>query len=170
MEPRPSDVYLDTSVVVAAAFPGTNLSGPSRRFCQELVTAESRVYFSQILWLEAAQAMRKFATRPDALPAVTRADYHLDAWDGDFLVRQRWMSSAMRQLESFLDQFAEVFEIPFRPRIWRQSVDIMAFERLHAHDAVHLATARDTGVTSFATADHHFRHITQPHIETIRDV
>jgi predicted nucleic acid-binding protein len=169
MEPRPSDVYLVTDVLVAAAFPGTTLAGASARFCQQLIDAGSRVYFSQVLRLELAQVVQKFATKPEALPTETRADFALDDWASDFLVRHRWMTTAIEQFDAYLAQFADVYEVPLRPRILRAAVGIMALEGLKAHDAAHLATARDLRLGHLATCERDFRNITNPRVWLIRE-
>ncbi len=169
IDPTPHDVYLDADVVVAGMFPGTTHSAASARFCRRLSDQSSRVYFSQILRLEIAQTVRKLATKPDRLPPDVRHDYQLDRWGQDFLVRQRWMTAGLAQFDAFLAQFAEVFEIPFRLRIWESSVGIMALEHLRSQDAVHLATARTIRVGHFATCDDDFRHVRDPRIWIIRD-
>lgn len=47
----PSTVYLDTSVVFAALFRAVTNFRTSASFCSRLVTAGSRVAFSEIVWL-----------------------------------------------------------------------------------------------------------------------
>ncbi len=155
----PSDIYLDTSTVVAAIVQGSHHSVPSAAFCSQLINHGSRVYFSQLLRLELAEAIRKLATKTESLPADLRRDYQLDAWGTNFLVRQRWMDFGVQQLEALLDRFAETFELPIRPRTWRSSLSVMVDHQLRAYDAIHVATAREHHIRHIATADGHYRNV-----------
>src|SRR5215210_1816025 len=88
--PLPADVYLDTSVVVAAIIAGTPHSAASSAFCLSLAEQGSRVYFSQLLRLEYGEAIRRLVRR-DQLPEDLRLRYDLARWDADVAVRRRWM-------------------------------------------------------------------------------
>lgn len=156
--PPPADVFLDTSVVVASIFAGTPHADASRRFSAALATAKSRVYFSVVLRLEFAQALRKLVTKRQ-LPDTFREQFQLGEWDRNVLVRQRWYAEGARRLDAYFDQFAESFEVPLRPPVWRRSFELMALYGLAAHDAVQVATADQIAVRHFATGDEHFRRV-----------
>lgn len=127
-------------------------------FCAELIEHESRVYFSQLLRLELAEAIRRLATK-QSLPADIREDFHLDSWGTNFFVRQRWMDFGVQQFEDLLDHFAETFELPIRPKTWRSSLSAMVDSQLRAYDAIHVATAREYHIRHFATADGHYLNV-----------
>lgn len=78
-EPFPTDIYLDTDVVVKAIVGGMDHSTACLRFCSELAQHESRVYFSQILRLEFSQAFKQLATKAQ-LPESIRDVFGLDQW------------------------------------------------------------------------------------------
>lgn len=91
--PLPADVYLDTSIVLAALLPGLAHSGPGLQFCDQLARQGSTVYFSQLLRLEIAQALRNVATRmPAQLSAHLRQQFRLDHWSIREDVRRGWMT------------------------------------------------------------------------------
>jgi predicted nucleic acid-binding protein len=170
-EPRlPSRIYLDTSIVVAAMIDGVAHSGPSRAFCERLAASGSHVYFSQLLPLEVAEAVKNLAVRrPAQLTEDVRRLYRMDHWDADRRVRQRWMAFGIRQFVAFLDQFAQVTELPLDEAIWRRSIRLMTQYRLRSYDALHLATARDHRLQHLATVDRWFADIRSPRVWLTRD-
>lgn len=167
--PVPHQVYLDTSLVTAAIIAGIPHSVASAEFCRRLAVEGRPVFFSQILRLEITQAFMNLVNRPGQLPADIQEEFGLAAWNENFLVREGWLRFCIAQLEDFLGQFEEVFELPFTPSIWRRSVGIMALDRLRSHDAIHVATAREYGIISFVTGDDHFLRISDLEVLLIRD-
>lgn len=155
----PSDIFLDTSTVVAAIVPGTANARASADFCERLVVQRSRIFYSRLLRLEFVEAMRRLATRLDELPAELRRQYGLDDWERSLLVRRRWLESGVVQLEAFLGRFAEALEFPVNQRLWLRSVSIMAEHRLRSYDAFHVATAREARLSHLVTTDRHFRRV-----------
>jgi len=75
-----SDVYLDSSLVVAATIAGIPHSDACTAFCSRLIADNSHIFFSQILRLEIAEAVRKLATRAQ-LPEDIRQEYQLRPHD-----------------------------------------------------------------------------------------
>ncbi len=166
--PPPSDIYLDTSTVVAAIVQGSTHSTASAAFCAALIEHGSRVYFSQLLRLELAEAIRRLATK-QSLPVDLRNDFHLDTWGTNLFVRQRWMDFGIRQFDDLLDRFAETFELPIRPRTWRSSLSAMVDSQLRAYDAIHVATAREYRIRHLATADRDYRNVSDLRIWLTQD-
>src|SRR4051812_49135320 len=130
----PRDIYLDTSIVVAAIVPGTPNARVSRDFFQGLLERNTRIHFSQILRIEVAQAIRNLASRRGQLPLRTQRRYRLDEWESNEAVRRRWMTDCAHQFEEFLSQFIfeeflsqfiEVFELPFSITIWERGIELM---------------------------------------------
>jgi len=164
----PKDVYLDTSVIVAATIIGSPLSTASGTFCTSLEDHGTRIYFSQVLRIEFSQAIRNLATRRTQLPEEVRREHGLDDWERNDVIRQRWMRFGISQLETFLDGF-EVIELPFVTGIWEQSIEIMALDQLKSLDAIHIATARAYGLRHFATLDNDFNRVSDLRVWLIRD-
>lgn len=153
-----ADVYLDTSLIVDVLITGAPNWHASNAFIARLVTENSRVYFSQIAYLEISEAIRKLATKQQ-VPEDLRQQYRLHRWGVDAHVRHEWMDFGLRQFALFRQRFAELFEVPFREPLWRQSIDLMAQYGLKGHDAIHVATALNEGVQLLATNDGDFRRI-----------
>ena len=168
-QPAPRHVYLDTSVVVGAIIYGAPHAGACRQFCNELIVAGSRVYFSQILRLELSQALRRLATTRTNLSAAMRQRYRLDDWGTSVTVRTRWLALGVTQFNLLLGQFAVAVELPFRVSTWTQSLDVMAQEGLQSRDAVHVATAREHGLGNLATVDADFQHVAGLWVRLIRN-
>jgi predicted nucleic acid-binding protein len=168
--PVPASIHLDTSVIIGAMFLGTPDSSACSSFCRVLADGGTVVYFSQVVRLDLARALRRLATKPDKLRMNTRDEYQLDQWGSNPLVRQRWLTRGVRRFQAFLDQFVEVVEVPLTTHVWLQSIDLMAFEALDGSDALHLASARAIGVGDFATTDEDFRRITYPTVHLLRNV
>jgi predicted nucleic acid-binding protein len=162
-------VYLDTSVVIGAMYRGSPNATACKAFCTQLASDGSHVYFSQVLRLDLARALRRLATKPDKIDIEERREYRLDDWGRNTLVRQRWIANGVRRFHAFLDQFEEAVELPLTTRLWRDSLDLMAIDALDSADAMHIATARSSGIPHIATTDRDFRKITFPQVHLIRD-
>jgi predicted nucleic acid-binding protein len=171
-EPTPSDVYFDTSIVVAAMINGLAHHGPANAFCETLVAARSRVYFSRLLRIEFLNVLRNFATRDyQRSPASLRAQYNLANWRNDEIVRARWMQFGQGALQTFLAQFEDVIELSLRPEVWVASIEIIVKYDLNSNDATHIATARTHRIDHFATTDRDFARLSgTPRIWLARDV
>lgn len=164
-----SDVYLDTSVVIGDMYRGTPNAAACRAFCQQLAADGSHVYFSQVLRLDLARALRRLATKPDKIAPDEREEYRLDEWGRNPLVRQRWIANGIRRFHNFLNQFEAAVEIPLTTALWRESLELMAVYALDSADAMHIATARSIGVPHIATTDRDFRKVTFSRVLIIRD-
>jgi predicted nucleic acid-binding protein len=168
--PLPADVYLDTSIVLTALLPGLAHSGPGLQFCEQLARQGSTVYFSQLLRLEIAQALRNVATRsPAQLSVHLRQQFQLDPWSAREDVRRGWMTYGRGQLEAFIQQFVEVIELPFDRATWEHSIDLMCRYQLKSYDAVHVARAEQYGLQHVATTDREYLVVQSPRIWLIRD-
>jgi predicted nucleic acid-binding protein len=165
----PRHVYLDTSVLVGAIVYGAPHAYACRQFCDELIAAGSRVYFSQILRLELSQALRRLATTRTNLSAAMRQQYQLDDWGTSAAVRSRWLTLGAAQFDLLLAQFAIAIELPFQVSTWAHSLDIMAQDGLQSRDAVHVATARQHGLRDLATVDADFQGIAGLQVQLIRN-
>jgi predicted nucleic acid-binding protein len=161
-------VYLDTSVVATALFPGLAHGNASATFLGDVAKLGGRASFSRILWLEYAQVLIKLP-RGTELPDDMRRRFRLARWETNADVRRRWMEHGLDQLETLLRQFDEALAIPFRRSTWTASLDVMARTQLRSHDAVHVATAREVGVLDFVTVDDHFRRVPDLRVWLIRD-
>jgi predicted nucleic acid-binding protein len=135
-----ADVYLDASLIVDVLITGAPHWGVSQTFITRLVNDNSRVYFSQIAYLEIGEAVRKLATKQQ-VPEELRRQYRLNRWGIDAQVQHDWMEFGLRQFALVRQKFAEIYEVPFREPLWRQSIDLMTRYSLKGHDAVHVATA-----------------------------
>src|SRR6266851_1104163 len=93
----PTLIYLDTSFVIASLIAGLAHSGPCAAFCEQLADHEVAVYFSHLLRLEIAQALKNVATRPRQLPESSRLRFQLDQWTTAPAVRRRWMRFGFSQ-------------------------------------------------------------------------
>lgn len=167
--PLPINVFLDTSVVVAAAYPGTTNALAAQELCDDIRNAQANVYVAEVLRLEFGRAIRRLATKSDRLPTHARTTYDLEKWSANSLVRQRWLSNGVRRLNELLLSFHSVVEIPMSTKIWLESIKIMGSESLDATDALHIATANAVGVDDFFTMDSDFRRVASPRIHLIQD-
>jgi predicted nucleic acid-binding protein len=168
--PLPADIYLDTSLVLAALLPGLAHAGPSLEFCDQLARQGCTVYFSQLLRLEIAQALKNVATRkPAQLSEPLRQQFQLHDWNTREDVRRRWMTHGQGQLEAFIGQFVEVVELPLDRVTWDRSIDLMCRYPFKSYDAAHVATAIQYSVQHLATTDREYLVVQNPRIWLIRD-
>lgn len=166
----PASVYLDTSILTAAVFRGSDDHQAAFDYCQQLAKDRSIVYFSQLLRFEFLQSARVIGTTPGATFPSTRRKYHLARWGGDQAVRERWMTDGASHLDEYLAQFARVVEAPLDMEIWRRTVVLMAEHHLKSYDAAHIATAIELGVPRIASRDADFARVTSLSIDIVRDV
>lgn len=165
--PLPSDIYLDTSIVIEAMFQGTRRHAEILQFCRELTAQSSHIYFSQILRLELSQTLFRLP-KSGILDASVQRQWHLGGFDARASVRRAWMDQGVKQFEAFIAQFVEVVEHPLTLSIWQRSIDVMVSHRLRAHDAIHVATAAEIGLRDFATLDRdHFDRLERDRILTL---
>jgi predicted nucleic acid-binding protein len=169
--PLPKDIYVDTSVIASAMIGGVAHHRSCARFCDQLVADDCRVYFSQLLRLEIVQTLQNFAARNKGgqLPESVRQQHSIDQWSTSFEVRWRWLLYGLSRLNGVLDRFAEYVELPIRPSLWNDSIEIMARWQLGSNDALHISTAQAYGIRYFATTDRGFRDVLAPMIWLIRD-
>src|SRR3954470_6129086 len=94
-QPLPTDIYLDTSLIVSATISGLAHSGPCQRFCERLGLDGARVYFSQISRMEFLNALRNLARprnqKKRELPDALWDQYRLDQWANSEAVRDGWL-------------------------------------------------------------------------------
>lgn len=147
------DIYLDTSVVVAAIVAGSENAQASLNVCNDLIRHRVRVYFSTTLRIELLRAVRKLATRANRLDDVSRTKFALCRWGADPAVRRRWIQHHVEPFAKLPAAFAEVYELDFDEEVWLRTVETMGESSLQAQDAVRVATARGQGIASFATLD-----------------
>lgn len=161
-------VYLDTSVLVAAGIGGLIHSGSCPEYCNRLVAAGTHVHFSQIVRLEFAAVIARLP-RDTRLPEGLRREYRLGRWDQSPDVHERWMRFGARQLDALVGHFGQRTEAVFDRAVWLDSLDVMARHRLRSHDAIHVATARQAGVRTFATLDDDFRRVPDLDVRLLHD-
>jgi predicted nucleic acid-binding protein len=167
--PPPPENYLDTSVLVTAAIHGAPHARAAAAFCAGLVHAQSYVYFSQLVWIEVPQALRKLATRPGNLAPSIRTQYRLDDWGTDPTVRDRWLRHGIAEIEALVTRFREAFELPWNRSVWTASLQVVVQHSLQTLDATHVATAQDIGLQGFAAVDGDFDRVSSLTLWRIRD-
>ena len=86
-ESSPAAIYLDTSAVATAMFPGLAHSVASAALCATAAREGATAVYSQILWLELSQVLMKLP-HGAALPAALRRRYRLNRWAANTDVRQ----------------------------------------------------------------------------------
>lgn len=123
------DIYLDTSIVFATMMIDSPHHRAARAFSDALIRAGSDIYISQFLPLELLQALRVLASEPRLLPEVTRRLYSLAQWGSEPSGRQRWFDECVAKFDGYLQDFANLFQIPLRSDDWRNSVALMSRHR-----------------------------------------
>jgi predicted nucleic acid-binding protein len=76
--PLPAEIYLDTGIFVSAVVRTAPHRTACADFCQQLIAARSRIYFSQLVRVELLQALRRLATTQHNIVPTVRARYRLD--------------------------------------------------------------------------------------------
>ncbi|CAN5647161.1 hypothetical protein BH23CHL2_BH23CHL2_03760 [soil metagenome] len=163
--------YLDSSVFIGAAIPGSNHNALTQAFCRQLVAEDTIVVYSVIMRYEYAHIANELANSATRrhLPRETINAYDLSDWDTDSEVRRRWMATVSENLDRLLDQFAYYVEVPINSEIWPLSIDAMVQHQLRSYDTLHVATARYFGITKTATCDRHFAEVDDLEVAIIRD-
>jgi predicted nucleic acid-binding protein len=90
------------------------------------------------------------------LPDALWNQYGLDQWATSEAVRNGWLQLGCRQMQAFLDQFVEVLELLLWGTTWTRALAIMRQYDLKSYDALHVATALESGLQDFASADREF--------------
>ena len=157
-------VYFDTSLITTAAIqPAVEHHEAAISFCERTIAARSSVYFSELMRLEYAQALRALSTTVDE---ATRRAFRLHRWD-QVGVRRQWMEYGSQRLDVFLSQFDWV-EVALDRDAINAARDLMISCNLSSYDAAHVATALSLGITDLAAVDGHFERAS--HLLTIHTV
>jgi predicted nucleic acid-binding protein len=135
----PTDVYVDTDVLVHALIGGMAQSQTCYSAYRYLVAHSCAVYISQLTRLEFLEAIRGLANKR-SLPESIRLEFDLEHWE-NFMVRQR---------------------------IWRDAPGLMALTAMRAYDTFHLATALSYQIPELWTADADFRRSSGIYIRILR--
>ncbi|MEX2375049.1 MAG: type II toxin-antitoxin system VapC family toxin [Dehalococcoidia bacterium] len=143
-------MLLDTSFVVEALIPTQRHHEPSRRFLEDLAVGGTTVVFSRLLEVELAEASFRIG-----LKELHRRDWATARLDGRSRRRGRArMLAVLAAWEATLAALdwarIEVQEVVSRVR------DLMGSYGLSSYDAVHAATALDTGIHDLVTLDSGF--------------
>lgn len=164
---QPTDVYLDSDLVVNAVVEGLANHEACLQACARLKSAQRQVYFSQILRIEYYQAFRGLATK-NQLPGPIYEEFSLDQWSQRD-VRRRWMEHGRKQLGLFLRWLPSPTELPLDASVIDHSVTVMARYALRSLDAVHITTALHYEIPVFWTCDDHFLRVDDLAVDIIRD-
>jgi predicted nucleic acid-binding protein len=165
----PVEIYLDTSVLVSALVRTAPHTTACRSFCQQLIAANSRVYFSQFVRVELLQALRRLATTQHNLAASVRSQYSLEQWGTDPGVRRAWLELGVREFDALIRRFHAVVELPWTFDAWQASIQIMIQHGLQASDALHVATAQEYGLRHLAAVDDDYRRVPGLSFWLVRD-
>lgn len=163
----PSNIYLDSSVVVAAIIGGDPHSVACKQYCADLAANNSAIYFAQLLRLEVAHVVRRIAAT-NVVPLHLQQEYQLSQFNTNFMIRQQWMRFGIGEFETLLRTFYVVYELPYRRQIWRQALEMMSLYNLKSYDAAHVATALRAGLHDFATVDGDYSRVSGLQIHIIR--
>ena len=79
------------------------------------------------------------------------------------------MTTISMNLESLLDSFNDVAEIPVLPSLWNAAIPIMIEQDLQSYDALHVATARSVEIADFATTDRQYARVEGLTVHLARD-
>jgi predicted nucleic acid-binding protein len=167
--PPPTEIYLDTSVFASAVVRTAPHRTACVAFCRELIAANSRVYFSQLVRVELLQALRRLATTQHNISPAMRARYRLDQWGSDATVRRAWIELGTAGFEALLSRFRAAIELPWSVNSWRDSMELMIRHGLQAYDAVHVATAQEWRLRALAAVDDDYRRVPTLDCWLIRD-
>lgn len=156
-DPLPAGLYLDTDILLAYLV-STQLHHQRSRAFLERAFQEGRtsVYVSSLSWMEILQVIRREQFRND-LPEEMRREFRLDRWE-DVGVRRRYVEGLLHLFDELLGQY-DWFEIGLTREVRTSAAEYAVEYNLSAYDAVHLASATQSGVFDLASFDRGFRRV-----------
>ena len=153
----PPRLYLDTDVVIAALVTTERHHERSRAFVERLARREQTVVVvSSLLWIEYANAAMRERFR-QTLPSSDQRRFRLHRWQ-EASVRRLYLQSFVRALDGLLELF-EWEEVALTTDVRNAALAYIASHNFRPHDAVHLASAVQAGVTDLASLDESFRRV-----------
>jgi predicted nucleic acid-binding protein len=156
-DPPPARLYLDTDILIAYLVSTEPHHARCREFLGRLVQARSTaVYVSSLSWLEFTHVITREGFRT-GLAAELQQRFRLHRW-AEPLVRQRYVQALLRNFEDLLEAFVWS-EVSLTPQIRVTATQYVAQYNLGSQDAVHLASATETGVFDIASLDRGFRRV-----------
>jgi predicted nucleic acid-binding protein len=123
--------------------------------------AGTAIFLSSLVWVEFSHVVvrERFRTR---LFAERARQFDLAHWDQPE-VRELYLESLLSDLEALLVQFGWT-EIPLTRAVRQLATRNIVRYNLGPHDAVHLASATEAGITNFASLDRGYRRVEGLHL------
>jgi predicted nucleic acid-binding protein len=156
-DPPPTDLYLDTDLVIAYLIDTEPHHIRCRDFLRRLgEQGRTALYVSSLCWVELANVVTKERFRNQLSPANQRR-FQLARWR-EVSIRRTYIDSILRAFETALAQFTW-HEVALESGVRTLVAEYVASYNLGAHDATHLASARYAGVSDLASLDEAFRRV-----------
>lgn len=162
VEAPPAQLYIDTDFIVACLERTDPHHGRCAAFMGRIVAyGRTTLYMSSLSWLEFIHTITRQRFR-DIADDDLRRRFRLDRWE-DPPIRQAYIAYMTESFTAFLDQ-CDWAEVDLTPAIRAEAIRLLAAYNLNAHDAVHLATARDVAAADFVSLDRGYRRVETLHL------
>ena len=157
LAPLPSQIYVDTDIVIAHLIAPDPHHERCRSFLQRIAMEGcTTLYISSLTWLEFANVTMKLQFR-ERLPDIWQQQFRFGRWQ-QTSVRRAYLDFLLSELERTLSQFSW-YEVPLLPEIRATAMEYISMYNLRPHDAAHLASASSAGVSDMASLDGAFRPV-----------
>jgi predicted nucleic acid-binding protein len=151
-------VYLDTSLL-ADAVAQSGQHQAVRAYLDSLLREGVRVFVSDLVRIELAQAFKAIANDTGAIAGRERRRWRLQRWGDLQQVREDWYAHCFTNYDQLLVQFLAAEEVAFNRNILESAITLMAAFQIDSHDAIHIATALAVGASTLATLDADFMRL-----------
>jgi predicted nucleic acid-binding protein len=151
--------FFDTSLV-ADAVAQSGRYATVRSYLDSLLHDGARVFVSDLVRIELAQAIKAIANDPGMLPGRERRRWRLHRWGDLQQVREDWYDHCFTNYDQLLVEFISAEEVALSRSIIESAIDLMVAFQIDSHDAIHIATALAVGASTLATLDVDFMRLT----------
>lgn len=160
-ESPPDQLYLDTDFIIACLERTDPHHQRCAPFMEQVVAHGTTLYVSSLSWLEFIHTVTRERFR-ELVSDDLRRQFRLERWE-DASIRRAYTNHLLDSFQVLLAQ-CDWAEIALTSEIRAEAIELIATYNLNAHDAVHIATARDAGVVNLASPDRGYRRVDGLHL------
>lgn len=156
-DPSPDRLYLDTNIIIDYLVRNRPFHGRCVPFLDKVRRrGRTTIFLSSLSWTEFVHVIRKETFRRD-LPDELQQQLSVSQWQ-DPSVRERYIDFFLALFQRLIDHF-DWAEVPVTSTVRARSVALIKQFNLDTQDAIHVASAFESGVLDLASFDEAYRRV-----------
>jgi predicted nucleic acid-binding protein len=156
-DPPPDRLYLDTNIVIDYLISNRPFHARCVAFLDSIRRrGRTTIFLSSISWTEFVHVIRKDTFR-SVLPDELQERLSVGRWQ-DSSIREQYIDFFLALFQRLIDHF-DWAEVPVTSTVRARAVTLIKQFNLGTQDAIHVASAFETGVLDLASFDEGYRRV-----------